>query len=258
MGRWAARLIASRINAGTRNGGRFVLGLPTGSTPLETYRELIRLHKQGLVSFARVTTFNMDEYVGLSAEHPASYHKFMWDNLFSQIDIEPANVNILDGTAPDLEAECTLYEKKIEQAGGIDFFLGGIGSDGHIAFNEPFSSLQSRTRIKTLTADTIIANSRFFGGDASKVPTRALTVGVGTVMDAREVLILVTGHGKARALSHVVEHGVSHRWTVSALQMHPRAIVVCDEAATHELTVGTYKYFLDIEKTNLDPDSIEL
>ncbi|RMH54294.1 MAG: glucosamine-6-phosphate deaminase [Candidatus Hydrogenedentota bacterium] len=233
-----------------------VLGLPTGSTPLGTYRELVRLYKEGKISFRNIVTFNMDEYIGLPEDHPESYHSFMKKNLFDHIDIPPDQVNILNGNAADLEKECTAYEEKIRSYGGIRLFLGGIGPDGHIAFNEPGSSLSSRTRIKTLTYDTILANSRFFGNDISKVPKRALTVGVGTVMAAKEVLIIITGHNKARALKMVVEEGVNHMWTVSALQLHPKALIVCDEDATEELRVGTVNYFKDIEQENLDPASL--
>jgi glucosamine-6-phosphate deaminase len=200
----------------------------------------------------------MDEYIGIPKEHPQSYHSFMWNNFFSYIDINPANVNILNGNAPDLEAECEQYEKRIAECGGIDLFVGGIGPDGHIAFNEPGSSLQSRTRIKSLTRDTIIANSRFFDNDTSKVPPLALTVGVGTVMDANEVLIIVNGFNKARALQNAIEGSINHMWTISALQMHPKGIIVCDELATYELKVGTYRYFMDIEKDNLNPDTLIL
>ena len=175
----------------------------------------------------------------------------MWNNIFSHINIKKENVHILNGNAEDLEAECAAYEAAIEAAGGIDLFMGGIGPDGHLAFNEPFSSLTSRTRIKSLTTDTIIANSRFFDNDVNKVPKTALTVGIGTVMDAKEVLIVCNGHNKARALQHAIEAGVSQEWTISALQMHPHAIIVCDEAATAELKHGTYLYFKDIEKDNL-------
>ena len=218
------------------------------------YRALIRLNKEGKVSFRHVITFNMDEYVGLPESHPESYHSFMWNNFFSHIDIDKSNVNILNGNAADLKAECAGYEERIRRAGGIDLFLGGIGPDGHIAFNEPGSSLSSRTRQKTLTTDTIIANSRFFEGDVNKVPKTALTVGVGTVMDAKEVLIMVNGHNKAQALRHAVEEPISHIWTISALQMHQHGIIVCDEAACDLLSHGTYKYFLDIEKDNLAPE----
>ena len=199
---WGAAYIAKRINEHNKKEKRpFVLGLPTGSTPLGTYKKLIEYCKAGKVSFANVVTFNMDEYVGIPKDHPESYHSFMWNNFFSHIDIKPENVNILNGNAPDLCKECADYEARIRAAGGIDLFMGGIGPDGHLAFNEPFSSLNSRTRVKSLTKDTIIANSRFFGGNVDLVPKTALTVGVGTVMDAREVMILTMGHNKARALA---------------------------------------------------------
>ena len=160
-------------------------------------------------------------------------------------------MNILNGNAPDLEAECADYERRIEAAGGIDLFMGGVGPDGHIAFNEPGSSLTSLTRMKTLTQDTIIANSRFFDNDVNLVPKTALTVGVGTVMNARSVMIIVNGYKKARALQQAVEGGVSQMCTLSALQMHRHAIIVADEDATMELKVGTYRYFKDIERDNL-------
>lgn len=255
LARWAANYIAAKINkANPTSDHPFKLGLPTGSSPLGTYRELIRLYENGILSFENVVTFNMDEYVGLHEDHPQSYHTFMWSNFFGHIDIKKENVHILNGMADDLEAECDAYEQAIRDAGGIDLFLGGIGPDGHIAFNEPGSSLCSRTRIKTLTTDTIIANSRFFDDDVNKVPKTALTVGVATVLDAKEVLILVNGHHKARALFQAVEGPVTQMWTISALQMHPKGIIVCDYDACAELKVSTYKYFLDIEHDNLDPD----
>lgn len=252
ISRWSANYMVSRINAFAPTEQKpFVLGLPTGSSPVGTYKELIRLYKDGKVSFKNVITFNMDEYVGIPREHPQSYHSFMWNNLFAHIDIPEENVHILNGNAPDLAAECLRYEEKIKSYGKIQLFLGGIGPDGHIAFNEPGSSLSSRTRVKTLTTDTIIANARFFENDPAKVPQTALTVGVGTVLDAAEVLIIVNGHNKARALYHAVEGGISQMWTISALQMHPKGIIVCDEDAAAELKVGTYRYFKDIEKDNL-------
>ena len=255
MSQWAAAYIAKRINAFKPTKERpFVLGLPTGSTPIGTYKELIHLYKMGKVSFKNVVTFNMDEYVGIPENHPESYHSFMWNNFFSHIDIPRENVHILNGNAPDLEAECINYEKQIADFGGIELFMGGIGPDGHIAFNEPGSSLTSRTRVKSLTTDTIIANSRFFDNDINQVPKTALTVGVGTVMDAREVLILANGHNKARALAHAVEGCVTHMWTISVLQLHPKGIIVCDDAATVELKVGTVNYYKDIERGNLDVD----
>ena len=249
VSKWAANYVARRVNEAE---GQLVLGLPTGSSPLGLYRELIALCAAGKVSFKNVVTFNMDEYVGLPEEHPESYHSFMWKNLFSKIDIRRENVNILDGNAPDLEAECQRYEDKMRALGGIDLFVGGVGADGHIAFNEPGSSLASRTRVKTLTMDTKVMNSRFFDGDPDKVPSTALTVGVGTIMDAKEVLILVSGLAKARALHHAIEEGVNHLWTVSCLQLHPRGVLVCDDDSTMELRVGTARYFKEIEAKNFD------
>lgn len=254
---WAAAYIVNRIKAFQPSAKRpFVLGLPTGSTPLGTYRELVTMYTAGQVSFKHVVTFNMDEYVGLPHDHPQSYHSFMQDNFFSKVDLPATQVHILDGTASDLGKQCADYEAAIAAVGGIELFLGGIGPDGHIAFNEPGSSLTSRTRVKTLNSDTINANARFFDNDPSKVPKQALTVGVGTVMDAREVLILASGPAKARAVRMVVEEGVNHMWTVSMLQMHPRGIMVVSDDATVELRVGTVNYFRDIEAEHLDPTSL--
>ena len=249
---WTARYIVSKIEAKAEVTDKpFVLGLPTGSTPIGTYQELIRMHKAGEVSFKNVITFNMDEYVGLPESHPESYHSFMARNFFDHVDVPKENINILNGNAPDLEAECASYEARIAAAGGIDLFMGGVGEDGHLAFNEPFSSLVSRTRVKTLTYDTILVNSRFFDNDIRKVPKHALTVGVGTVLSAKEVLVLAFGHKKARALQQAVEGAYSHTCTLSALQAHPHGIIVCDELAAGELKVNTYRYFKDIEKDNL-------
>ncbi|MCD8309676.1 MAG: glucosamine-6-phosphate deaminase [Prevotellaceae bacterium] len=257
VSQWAACYVAAKIRAARPTAEKpFLLGCPTGSSPLGMYKALIDLCRKGVVSFRHVVTFNMDEYVGLPREHPESYYSFMWTNFFGHIDIDPEHVHILNGNAPDLAAECAAYEEAIASFGGIDLFLGGIGPDGHIAFNEPGSSLASRTRQKTLTTDTIVANSRFFEGDVTKVPRTALTVGVGTVLDAKEVLILATGHNKARALRHAVEGPVMQMWTISALQLHPKGIIVCDDAATEELKVGTYRYFKDIERAHLDPASL--
>ena len=247
MCQWAANYIAEKIKA-HKEDRPFVLGLPTGSSPLGVYAELAKKNKAGEISFKNVVTFNMDEYVGLPREHEQSYWHFMWSNFFDHIDIPKENVNILNGMAEDLEAECARYEAKIASYGGIDLFMGGIGVDGHLAFNEPFTSLTSRTGVRALTTDTRIVNSRFFGNDPEKVPAYALSVGIGTVTDSREVLVLINGHNKARALAATVQGGVSQQWTCSALQLHPAAIIACDEAACGELTVDAYKYFLDIEK----------
>ena len=249
LAEWAAEYVIKKINDFKPTlQKKFVLGLPTGSSPVIMYKKLIEAYNQKRVSFKNVVTFNMDEYVGLPVDHPESYHSFMYNNLFKHIDCPDENIHILNGNASDLEAECANYEMMIQEAGGIDLFIGGVGVDGHIAFNEPGSSLSSRTRQKTLTTETRMVNSRFFGNDMNKVPVFALTVGVGTVMDAREVMVLVNGHAKARALQAAVEGAVSQMFTISALQMHKHGIIVCDEAATDELKVGTYRYFKDIEK----------
>lgn len=252
VGKWAAAHIAKRINHYNPSEQRpFVLGLPTGGTPLATYKALIELHKKGQVSFKHVVTFNMDEYIGIPADHPESYRSFMYKNFFNHIDIQEKNINLLDGNATDHEAECQRYEDKIKSYGRINLFMGGVGNDGHIAFNEPASSLSSRTRIKTLTEDTRIANSRFFEGDMNQVPKYALTIGVGTLLDAEEIMILVTGHNKALALEAAVEGCVNHLWTVSALQLHPKSVIVCDEPSTQELKVKTVKYFTELEANNI-------
>ena len=252
LSQWAADYIVNKINSFNPTAERpFVLGLPTGSSPIGMYQNLVKAYKEGRISFKHVLTFNMDEYVALPESHPESYHSFMAKNLFNHIDCPTENIHILNGNADDLAAECAHYEEMIANAGGIDLFIGGIGPDGHIAFNEPGSSLTSKTRVKTLTTDTRIANSRFFGGDVNNVPRHALTVGVGTVMAAREVLILCNGHNKSKALQAAIEGPVTQMWTISALQMHQHGIIVCDDAATEELKVGTYRYFKDIEKDSL-------
>jgi glucosamine-6-phosphate deaminase len=246
---WAARYIKQRIvDFAPTADNPFVLGLPTGGTPLPMYRKLIDFYRQGELSFRHVVTFNMDEYVGLPEEHPESYHTYMAQNFFDHIDIAKENIHILNGNAADLDEECRTYEAMIQSFGGIELFVGGMGEDGHIAFNEPGSSLKSSTRIKTLTYGTRLANARFFNNDIEQVPKLALTVGVGTIMDAREVMILVKGYHKAIALCHAIEGGVNHMWTVSALQLHPHGIIVCDEDATLELKVKTVKYFKQLEK----------
>lgn len=246
---WAAHHIAEKIKAKAAVTDKpFVLGLCTGSTPIETYAELARMVQVGELSFRNVISFNMDEYVGLPEEHPESYHSFMHTNLFSKIDEPKENIHILNGNAEDLDAECAAYEKAIEQAGGFDLFLGGIGEDGHIAFNEPFSPLTSRTRVVTLTEDTRVVNSRFFGGDMNLVPKQALSVGVATVTDSKEVVILAFGPKKARAIHDAVEGPYSHMCTVSALQNHQNGIIVADEASVGELKVNSYKYFKAVEE----------
>lgn len=241
---YAAEYIIKRVqDFGPSESRPFVLGLPTGSTPIKTYQRLIQAFREGRISFKHVVTFNMDEYVGLPEDHPESYHSFMKQNLFSFVDIPASQTNILNGNAPDLVEECRRFEEKIQSYGGIELFLGGIGSDGHIAFNEPGSSLSSRTRVKSLNQETIQANARFFDGDVSKVPTMALTVGVGTILDAREVVILANGANKALAVSKCVEEAVSHTFPASALQLHRAAVLVVDRDSTLELRVKTVRYF---------------
>lgn len=254
VSKWTANYVATKIKEFNPNSKKhFVLGLPTGSSPLGMYRELIKLYKRGYVSFKYIKTFSMDEYVGIPEDHLESYHSFMWNNFFSHTDIDKTNVNILNGNAKDLEKECSDYEKKIKDAGGIKLFIGGIGPDGHVAFNEPGSSLGSLTSVKTLNKDTISANSRFFDNDIKKVPKTALTVGVKTGLDAEEVLIIISEHSKAHVLAKVVEDSVNHMWRVSALQFHPKDMIVCDELSTYELKVGTVKYFKEIEAKHLEP-----
>ncbi|CAG7927139.1 unnamed protein product [Penicillium olsonii] len=246
----------------------FVLGLPTGSSPEFIYKILVQRHRAGEISFKNVVTFNMvspptltattptkptqDEYVGLPRDHPESYHSFMYKHFFSHVDIPPQNINILNGEATDLTAECAAFEARIARYGGIELFLGGVGPDGHIAFNEPGSSLNSRTRVKTLAYDTILANSRFFGNDVDKVPRMAMTVGIKTIMESREVVIVATGAHKAIAVQKGLEEGVNHMWTLSALQLHQHPLVVCDRDATLELKVKTVRYFESIEQAGTD------
>jgi len=252
LSKWVAYYLASKINAHDPASGRpFVMGLPTGTSPLGTYQQLVSLHKAGEVSFQNVATFNMAAFVGLRHNQVQSTYHYMWNNLFNYIDIPHENVNLLDGCAKDPDAECRRYEDCIARLGGIDLFFGGVGPDGDIGFNEPGSSLASRTRIKTLTEDTRIANASLFGGEPAHVPKTAMTVGVKTIMDAREVVIILSGRRKAKALQKVVEEGVNHFWTVSMLQLHEHVTVVCDDAATAELKVGTVNYFKGMEKDHL-------
>ncbi len=234
LARWTANHMAQAMlahQAAQDHDRPLVLGLPTGSTPLGVYDNLIALHHQGKLSFRRVVTFNMDEYIGLPADHPQSYAHFMWTHFFNHINILPENIHLLDGMAKDPKQECKTYEEKILQCGGIDLFLGGIGANGHLAFNEPGSSLVGRTSVKKLSPETRQANARFFGGDVHRVPKKALTVGVGTVMDAREVVIMASGKTKAEAVHQVVSGRVSRQWTASAIRRHPKSILACDREA---------------------------
>jgi glucosamine-6-phosphate deaminase len=227
----AARLIARLL----REKPDAVLGLATGGTPLLLYRELVRMK----LDWRRVTTFNLDEYVGLEPGHAASYHSFMWENLFDQVNIARRNVHIPDGLARNIPAFCERYERKIRATGGIDLQVLGIGTDGHIGFNEPASSLASRTRIKTLTPRTRRDNARYFGG-GEKVPHHVITMGIGTIMEARQCLLLAFGKKKARALAEAVEGPITAMNPASALQMHPNTKVFLDEAAASRLRKADY------------------
>lgn len=234
---WAAYHIKQRITDFAPTAARpFVLGLPTGATPLPMYQRLIDFYQQGALSFKHVVTFNMDDYVGLPTDHPASYHAYMVQKFFAHVDIPSHHIHLPNGNAADLDAECRAYEQVIDSYGGIDLFVGGIGENGHIAFNEPGSSLTSRTRVQILAHSTRAANARFFGDKTEHVPKLALTVGIGTIFAAREVMLLVVGQRKAIALAHALDDVVNPMWPASALQLHPNAIIVCDRDATLKLT----------------------
>jgi glucosamine-6-phosphate deaminase len=224
--RRAARFIAELV----RRKPDCVLGLATGNTPLGAYRELIRLHHEEGLDFSRVTTFNLDEYVGLAPSDPQSYRYFMQKSLFDQINLEPTRTHVPDGRALDFEAHCRQYEQRIREAGGIDLQVLGVGRDGHIAFNEPGSSLGSRTRLKTLTGETVRDNARFFGSE-ELVPRLAITMGVGTILESRRCLLLAMGASKAAAVRSAIEGPVTAQVTASALQLHRDVIVVLDEEA---------------------------
>ena len=234
-GRLAARIIAGVV----RERARAVLGLATGSTPLPVYAELVRMHREEGLSFARTTTFNLDEYVGLAPDHPSSFSAFMDRHLFDQIDVPRDRIHVPDGLAPDIPAFCRGYEEAIRSAGGIDVQLLGIGGDGHIGFNEPSSSLASRTRIKTLTERTRRDNAASFGGEAA-VPHHCITMGVGTIMDSRLCLLLAFGARKARAVAAACEGPITAMVPASALQWHPRAVVIVDRDAASGLERSGY------------------
>ncbi|MDR2772195.1 MAG: glucosamine-6-phosphate deaminase [Elusimicrobiota bacterium] len=244
IGRLAAFFIKERIIEAKPNADKkFVLGLPTGGTAVDMYKSLVELYKNKELSFKNIVSFNLDEYIGLPQDHPESYHTFMEKNFFRHIDIAKENINIPNGNAADPVKEGQDYEVKIKKAGGIDLFIGGLGENGHIAFNEPYSSLSSYTRDKQLNINTVIANSRFFENDMEKVPKTAMTMGIQTILETKEVLLLVTGEKKASALQHLVEGAVSQAWPATALQLHRKLVVITDEAACDKLTVGTYRYF---------------
>lgn len=244
-----ARLVHEKPNA--------VLGLATGSTPLILYRELIRMHKEGGLDFSQVTTFNLDEYIGLSPDHEQSYRRFMNENLFEHINIKMGNTHVPDGLADDVSAACAVYEQAIVDAGGIDLQVLGIGSDGHVGFNEPTSSFSSRTRIKTLTRQTVADNARFFDGEEIKVPHHCITMGVGTIMDARMNVMLAFGENKAEAIAASVEGPVAAIMPASVLQHHSNTKIFIDEAAAAQLKLADYYCWVYENKPDWQRDLLD-
>src|SRR5216110_2532148 len=239
MSKLAAQMVAELLNTKPNA----VLGMATGSTPLGLYQELVRRHQRGQLDFSRVTTFNLDEYVGLPSNHPQSYAYFMQENFFQHVNVQPQNINVPSGTTSNYPAFCDWYEKRSAETGGIDLQILGIGTDGHIAFNEPTSSLSSRTRLKTLSKQTIDDNARFFER-REDVPVYAITMGVGTILDARSLILVASGKGKSKAISQAVEGPVTSMVTASAIQMHRDAIVIVDEEAAASLTMRDYYDFI--------------
>ena len=237
--RAACLLAAKMVAALVRSKPTAVLGLATGTTPIPFYQELVRIHEDEGLDFSQITTFNLDEYMGLSPSHPQSYHYYMQQQLFRRVNIPARQIHIPNGLAADVPGFCADYEKQIRDAGGIDMQLLGIGHDGHIGFNEPTSSLGSRTRIKTLTQQTRIDNGRFFK-NPSDVPRHVITMGVGTIMDSRCCLMLAYGSKKANAISQMVEGPVTAMCPASALQFHPNVKVIVDQAASTKLSHSSY------------------
>lgn len=237
IGLWAASYIKERVGAFLPTAQQpFTLGLPTGGTVEGMYAHLCAFYQKGELDFQHIATFNMDEYVGLDPQHPQSYHYYMHHHLFSRVNLQPSRTHLLNGQAADLQKECDSYEQAIRQAGGIDLFLGGVGRNGHLAFNEPGSAFTSRTRPVTLEPNTRQANARFFEGDESRVPKQALSVGIGTVLDAREILFLALGEPKAQAVARLSLGEITPAWPITALKTHPRATLLVDEAAASLLT----------------------
>lgn len=251
IAQWVSHYIVYKINMfnPTQN-NPFVLGLPAGSTPIKTYKNLIKLYKNGKVNFKNVTIFMMDEYLGLSHDDPKSYYTFIHKNFLNHINISPKNINFLNGNTENFQNECKKYEKKIKEYKCIHLFIGGVGSDGHLAFNEPGSSLSSRTHIKTLSMETRISNSRFFNNEINLVPKFALTIGLATLLESKEIIIIASGLNKAFAVQAAIEGGINHMWPISYLQLHPQSILVCDKLSTVELKIKTVKYFTEMEINN--------
>ena len=235
-----ASLVAARLIARTvRNKPQAVLGLATGSTPLKLYQELIRMHQEEDLDFSQVTTFNLDEYIGLPPDHAQSYYHFMHENFFNHVNVDPKNVHIPDGMTQDVPGFCEAYEREISAAGGIDLQILGIGTDGHVGFNEPTSSLASRTRIKTLTQQTLEDNTRFFDNPAEQ-PHHVITMGVGTILDSRQIIMLAFGENKADAVAQSVEGPITSMLPASALQLHAKTHFIVDETAAGGLSKADY------------------
>lgn len=235
MSRAAAQKVARLLN--TKPDA--VLGMATGSTPLGLYQELVRMHREEGLDFSQVTTFNLDEYVGLRPDHPQSYHYFMHENFFQHVNVPKQHIYIPSGNTSNYRAFCSWYEQRIEECGGIDLQILGIGSDGHVAFNEPGSSLSSRTRLKTLAKQTIDDNARFFEQRAD-VPVYSITMGVGTILEADQLILLANGANKAEAVAKAVEGPVTSMVTASALQLHPSAKIYLDDEAASQLEMREY------------------
>jgi glucosamine-6-phosphate deaminase len=249
LSRWAADYVVYRINKHKPSPKHlFVLGLPSGSTPLKMFEYLAQYYKEGKVSFANVVFFGMGEYVGIGAGDKHGFQYFLWDKFLKYVNIKKEHVYFLNGLTTNFAKECADYEATIKKYGGVDLFIGGVGVDGHIAFNEPYSSLCSRTRVKMLTPSTLRANSRFFDNDIAKVPPLVLTIGIATMMDAEEVMIMATGEHKAEAVKQAIEGNITHVWPISVLQQHPHGIIACDETATAKLERETVGYFKEIDK----------
>lgn len=246
MSQWCANYIAKKIQDNT--GRPFVMGLSVGSGPLNTYKDLAAINRAGGCQFKDVIVFSASEYIGLDSACPQSSQWYMKKKFLSLLsDMQQKNINMLNGMESDFKNECEDYESKIAAVGGLSLFLGGIGIDGHLAFNEPFTSLSSRTGIRYLSSKTKIINARFFSNNPQLVPARALSIGIGTITESQEIILLANGEAKAKALKATIEGPLSSGCPSSAIQMHNNALIVCDDAACAELETGTYSYFRDME-----------
>ncbi|URJ30297.1 glucosamine-6-phosphate deaminase [Candidatus Blochmannia vicinus (nom. nud.)] len=251
VAQWVAHYVVYRINSFSPTiENPFVLGLPAGRTPIKTYKNIVSMYQSSKVSFKYVVIFTMDEYVGLSCEDPNSYHNFIYTNFINHVDIPKGNFHVLHGNSDNIKDECQQYEEKIKSYGGVHLFIGGVGNDGHLAFNEPGSSLISRTRIKNLSTATRVSNAIFFNNNINSVPKFALTIGISTLLESREIIIIATGLNKAQAVKAAIEGSVNHMWPISCLQLHQKSILVCDELSTMELKIKTVKYFQELEINN--------